>query len=229
MDGTLVPVERAPLEQDQLDQDDGNSRRGPGVLLLTLAGMLLSLISLGAILYQLFLTDDDEAADSSEFVTTVSQPGIEEGVATTAASSTTTTPSTTTPSTTTPPTTTTALPTTASTTSPRSTTTASSAASADDEPPQISGLEVDVGSTTANVSFDTNTCVNARYDYSGPTTGRHEGAGYPDARQCWTEHRAFLGEWTDKLDPGATYQLDVTVIDLEGRTATTTIDFTTSG
>ncbi|MEZ5378719.1 MAG: hypothetical protein R2733_19615 [Acidimicrobiales bacterium] len=190
---------------------DGGEPSGARPMLATLVGILLSLVALGVILVRLFpsSTDDEAIAPTSSASMTEVATSVTSEPATTSSVTVTT-------------------PTSTSTALETSTTSPPPPAEVDDEAPAILDLAMDEGSTTADVSFTTSTCVNARYDYSGPTSGRHEGEGYPDTTSCWTEHLAKLGEWTDALVPGSDYEVIITVIDASGRTATTTVDFTTA-
>ncbi len=200
-------------------------RSGAGPMLATLVGILLTLIGLAVIFYRLFPPNDDaDGATTTSISAAESDDAAVATTATSALSSTTlssTTPSSTTPSSTEPSTT-------VASTAPAST--APSATESDPGvDPSIDDVSVEVGPTTADVSFTTPTCVNARYDYTGASTGRHEGAGYPDPSSCWTEHLALLGEWTDPLVPASDYVIEITVIDQQGRTATSEVSFTTAG
>ncbi len=205
-----------------LELDD---RSGAGPMLATLIGILLTLIGLAVIFYRLFPPNDDaEGATTTSISVAVSDdPADTTTPSSTLSSSTTlssTTPSSTLPSSTVPSTT-------VASTAPTST----GPSSTESDPgvdPSIDDVSVDVGSTTADISFTTPTCVNARYDYTGASSGRHEGAGYPDPSSCWTEHLALLGEWTDPLVPGSDYVVEITVVDQQGRTATSEVSFTTA-
>lgn len=100
--------------------------------------------------------------------------------------------------------------------------------------PTITNLAVvDRDETTATVTFLTDRCATARFDYvatDGSDSGAHVAIGYPDANvDCWIDHAAFLGTWTAALSPNTTYDVTITVIDKNGKRDTATIRFQTTG
>ena len=87
--------------------------------------------------------------------------------------------------------------------------------------------------TSALITFSTDTCTNGRYEASAPgrTTRIHQGDEYPKAEtpevNCWTDHYARLGEWTDPLSPNTLYSVKITAVDGQRREVSTTINLRT--
>ncbi len=103
-------------------------------------------------------------------------------------------------------------------------------------PPEISNVQVtDVTGTTATVTFNTDVCANGRYTAtaSGVPTVRWGGAQWPTAQvpgvNCWTDHVARFGDWTDDLVPGTSYSVLIEVVDGAGLMSSTTRTVTTPG